>query len=304
MARVFISYARKNLATAEPLRDALIEAGFDAYLDIHDIAPGEPWQDRLGALIAGAEKIVFLISPHSVASEICAWEVDHAERLGKSILPVVISETEAEAIPGRLSRLNFIFHRESDDTAKARAALVEALSVDLDWEREKTRINDLALDWDGKDRPRHLLPWRENRVREMEAWRDTHPETSPPPTELQLAFITESRRAATRRQRMIVSGSIAGTIVAAGLALFAFLQSQEAIAQRDRAEQNFSTAERAINSLIFDIAQDLKNIEGVSPAAIQRILGQSRDALETLLATDPDNPRLAADERGGAYGVR
>ena len=85
----------------------------------------------------------------------------------------------------------------------------------------------------------------------------------------------------------------------AALSVVALLQrdiaienEQRAVAAQTQAEKNFRTAERAINSLIFDIAQDLKQIEGVSPAAIQRILGQSRDALGTLLATDPENPNL------------
>ncbi|MEO1610496.1 MAG: toll/interleukin-1 receptor domain-containing protein [Pseudomonadota bacterium] len=110
-ARVFISYSRRDISIVEPLRNALREAGFDAYLDLHDISPGEDWKDRLGTLIASAEKVVFLISPDSVASDICAWEVDEAERQGKSILPVVVAETEAHSIPGRLARLNFIFYR-------------------------------------------------------------------------------------------------------------------------------------------------------------------------------------------------
>jgi hypothetical protein len=67
--RVFISYSRQNLEEAQTLRKALVDAGFDAYLDIHDIAPGEPWRERLGALIASAEKIVFLISRFSVKSD-------------------------------------------------------------------------------------------------------------------------------------------------------------------------------------------------------------------------------------------
>ena len=86
-ARVFISYSRKDSAMAEELRDALRAAGFNAYLDVHDIDPGEKWKHRLGDLIAPAEKIVFLISADSVASDICEWEIERAERLGKMNRP-------------------------------------------------------------------------------------------------------------------------------------------------------------------------------------------------------------------------
>ena len=50
---VFISYSRKDLAFAERLMAALKAHHVRAYLDQHNIAPGEPWKDRLAALIAG-----------------------------------------------------------------------------------------------------------------------------------------------------------------------------------------------------------------------------------------------------------
>lgn len=57
---VFISYSRKDFVEAERLHDALVEQDFEAYLDKHDILPGEAWQERLGTLIEGADSVVFL----------------------------------------------------------------------------------------------------------------------------------------------------------------------------------------------------------------------------------------------------
>ncbi|MEO1407930.1 MAG: toll/interleukin-1 receptor domain-containing protein [Pseudomonadota bacterium] len=45
--RVFISYSRKDLSIAEGLREGLVDRGIEAFLDVHDIAPGEDWKDRL-----------------------------------------------------------------------------------------------------------------------------------------------------------------------------------------------------------------------------------------------------------------
>jgi hypothetical protein len=42
--RIFLSYSRKERAFAETPRDRLISDGFNAYLDVHDIVKGEPWQ--------------------------------------------------------------------------------------------------------------------------------------------------------------------------------------------------------------------------------------------------------------------
>src|SRR5262249_50246599 len=82
---VFISYARTDLAAAERLRDSLLARVFGAFLDKHDILPGEPWKERLARLIEQADVVIFLLSPDSVVSTICDWEVNEAERLGKRI---------------------------------------------------------------------------------------------------------------------------------------------------------------------------------------------------------------------------
>jgi hypothetical protein len=118
-ARVFISYSRSDLAIAEQIADILNQSGFNAYLDLHDIAPGEPWRECLSTLIASAEKGVFLISPESVVSGIRAWEVEYAESLDKNLLPISIRETPEDAIPGRLSRFNFLFMRTEAERAQA-----------------------------------------------------------------------------------------------------------------------------------------------------------------------------------------
>ncbi len=60
---VFPWHSRKDLATAEALRDRLIAQGFGAYLDKHDILPGYPWKERLAQLIETADRVVFPISP-------------------------------------------------------------------------------------------------------------------------------------------------------------------------------------------------------------------------------------------------
>ena len=61
--KVFVSYSRKDLDFAERLVAAMNSRGFEAYLDRKDIAPGEPWQDRLAQLIRSADTVVFVITP-------------------------------------------------------------------------------------------------------------------------------------------------------------------------------------------------------------------------------------------------
>jgi hypothetical protein len=107
--RVFISYSRTDSAFAAKLRENLLDNDFEAYLDQHDIAPGEPWRERLSGLITRADTVVFCLSPHFIKSDICDWEVNEAERFGKRLIPVVVDFTANEDVPQRLKRLNYIF---------------------------------------------------------------------------------------------------------------------------------------------------------------------------------------------------
>jgi len=58
------------------------------FLDRHDIAAGEDWEARLGGLIAQSDTVVFVVSPESVKSERCVWEVERTLGLSKRLLPV------------------------------------------------------------------------------------------------------------------------------------------------------------------------------------------------------------------------
>ena len=83
-AKVFVSYSRKDMSFAQMLVGALAARGFDAFLDKTDIAPGEPWKERLATLIATADTVVVVVSPDSAASTICGWELDESATLGLS----------------------------------------------------------------------------------------------------------------------------------------------------------------------------------------------------------------------------
>src|SRR5262245_53953084 len=119
---VFISYSRRDREAAHRLYSALKGEGFSPYFVTRDIAAGEKWKARLGRLIESADTIVFLISPDSVASELCNWEIDHAEALGKRIMPVVTRDA-GDAVPEHLKRLNYIFMRTTEEERTALADL-------------------------------------------------------------------------------------------------------------------------------------------------------------------------------------
>src|SRR5262245_38352915 len=106
---VFVSYSRNDIVFADQLYAALSGTGFNATLDRHGIFGAEQWQPRLLELIRTADAIVFVISPSSAKSEICAWEVEQAAVLGKRIVPIVMQPLGDERPPKQLSDLNYIY---------------------------------------------------------------------------------------------------------------------------------------------------------------------------------------------------
>lgn len=198
--KVFISYSRVDTSFADELVAALAYDGrFQVTIDRSSIIEGEDWRARLGALIADADTIVFILSPSSAQSEICAWEVEEAYRLSKRILPVLVKSTGANGAPKRLAALNYVRFDPHDD-GRPRSfmagvnALVRALNTDVEWLREHTRYLTLAQSWDQAGR-------RDNRllsgtdIAAAKDWAGRRPKGAPELTELHRDFIRASEEA-------------------------------------------------------------------------------------------------------------
>jgi hypothetical protein len=114
--KVFISYSRTDIAFADELVAGLeYGGGFEVSIDRQAIHEGEDWKARLGALIAGADTVVFVLSPKSATSSVCKWEVEEAERLSKRILPVQAAPLDGAKPPAQLAALNYVRFDPQDD---------------------------------------------------------------------------------------------------------------------------------------------------------------------------------------------
>lgn len=241
--KVFISYSRRDaLDFVDRLQPALAGHGIDAYVDREDIEKGEEWWERIEQLITDADTVIFVMTPGSANSEICHREVDFAERRKKRFLPVIAADITGQTAPPAIARLNYIHFIENRNAGasgnfdESVAELTEALNTDIAWIREHTRIGALAHRWEKREQPDEML-LRGAELAGAETWLTSRPRNAPGPTRAHIAFITQSRRAATRRQRMTVGISLAAAIIALGLSVFALVQRSEAIAQRQQALQ-------------------------------------------------------------------
>jgi tetratricopeptide (TPR) repeat protein len=201
--RVFISYSREDLDFADQLDAALTLYGFECLIDRHGISGGEDWKRRLGNLIIEADTVVFVLSPSSAHSDICAWEVEEAARLNKRILPIIFRALEGASPPPRLQSLNYIFfHAESKAPGSGfgtgLAKLIAALNTNFDWLREHTRYLQRAIEWDTGGRAANRL-FSGDDIAEAKAWAARRPKDAPEPTSLQLDFIRASEEEAQAR---------------------------------------------------------------------------------------------------------
>lgn len=277
-SRVFISYAREDSKNhedfAEVLRDELRALRFDAYLDKHDILPGEDWKTRLSGLITNADAIVFCISPKSVKSEVCDWEVNEAERLGKRVLPVMCVQTNAAEVPPRLQRLNYIFLRHDDDRQQGLEKLTAAIETDIGWLRQHTQLAGRASDWQAGHRSTSKL-LRGADLEAAEAWRDSPAKNVAQISQLHLEFIQASRRWSTRtvRRRAAIASVIA--IVALVLAGLATLQTMRVELARD-------DGANAANGIVSNLAQRFRGHQGIRQSLIEDVLKQAKGLAEQL----------------------
>jgi len=190
--RVFISYARLDASEfALELLAALELAGFEAFVDRHDIAPGEDWELRLERLIGSSHTVVFVVSPASAASKECARELAQAQAASKRIIPVVAIEIDAANAPKELRRLNWIYFTRPNAFARSARELVMALRSDVDWIREHTRLHEAAMRWQERGRQEVML-LRGIELETARTWLADWRQGAPEPTAAHRDYISAS----------------------------------------------------------------------------------------------------------------
>jgi WD40 repeat protein len=196
--KVFVSYARKDLAVVDWLERRLRERCIKALIDRRDIEKLEDWWERITALIGEADAVIFVLSPDAVESEWPRREAEYAASLNKRLAPVVIADVPPGRVPDSLAKLNYVFMRPGDDVDREFDDLVAALLMDLPWLREHTRLGELARRWRATDESEpgrgEALLLRGHELADAELWISSRPREAPEPTDLHRSFIQQSRR--------------------------------------------------------------------------------------------------------------
>lgn len=195
IASVFISYSRKDSAFVKNMFDYLATKirESDIWVDWMDIPPTNDWLDEIHKGIENKDVFIFVLSPDSIKNEVCDWELDHAVKNGKRMIPVVCQDVNYREVREELAGLNWIFFREDgDDFNAAMKLLFKALEVDIRHAKYHTLYLTKAIKWERHDFEKSLLLTKKD-LEKAKHWISASAlGKEPKPTTLHLSYITAS----------------------------------------------------------------------------------------------------------------
>lgn len=117
-ARVFLSYAREDVAFVTRLANSLLKQGIDVWVDVYRLQPGQSWARQIGEALDTCQSMLLVLSPASVSSTNVEDEWNYYLDQKKPTLAVLLEPCK---LPYRLSKLHYIdFHQSDYDQAVAR----------------------------------------------------------------------------------------------------------------------------------------------------------------------------------------
>ena len=229
MSDVFISYSRKDIAFARLIRESLQQSQIDTWIDWERIPVGEKWWSEICEAIENANIFMFIISKNSIGSPVCRDEINHALNNHKRIIPIIVEDLKPDAIKEFAPDLpqfnwiiferNQIFRIEENPEVQsdlpedrqvampklpqfeeALAKLSTAIHTDWEWVKYHTRLQLNALLWESNQHnPSYLVRGSALEESEQQLLRATG--KNPVPTDLQVEYVTTSRKEETFRQQ-------------------------------------------------------------------------------------------------------
>ena len=257
----------------QSLHDALHREQREIWVDWQAIPLTADWWQEIERGIEGTNTFVFVISPDSVASDICRQEIDHAVKHNKRLVPIVHREGfEAAKMHPMLSKHNWLFFRQTDDFAHGFEQLTTAIDTDLDQVRTHTRILEKAIEWDKEGRNPSFVLRGEDLAR-SQAWLVQADQRQPKPTELQREYVSASQTSEeaeaillkagqqAARLRLISSGVLVATLIGAGVAGWLALRAT------DQANQKVTTAQQQADGIAQESDRQVKAADAKLKAA-------------------------------------
>ena len=245
-ASVMISYSRKDVVFVRQLFEGLLAQGFvkeDIWVDWEGIPLTADWMAEITKGIQSTNAFIFVISPDSLASEVCAKEITIAVESNKRFIPILYREpAKGTTLHAKISSHNWVYMRDELEQEKNLPLLVKALNTDLDWLAQHTRLLNRALEWERKGKNDSYLV-RGSDLQEAQSFMEQGAAgKEPSPTNLHVEYVQAARKhaAVVRRRNRIITGVVG--VVLFVLTVFALFQWGNAVTQREKADNSANTA--------------------------------------------------------------
>ncbi|NEO32503.1 MAG: TIR domain-containing protein [Symploca sp. SIO3C6] len=195
MTQVLISYADKDRAAMEKVRNSLRRVGITVWTNSTDIQTGEVFEEAINRGIEQTDNLVYLLSPESVKSSYTQQELALAIFLNKRIIPVLVRKTDPSIIPSALRDLQYIDLTDNvgeNDYLLDESQLLRIINQDQAYYNEHKILLTKAWKWKRQNHNPSIL-LRGYNLRSAETWlKVAKKRRQHPPTTLQEEFITQS----------------------------------------------------------------------------------------------------------------
>jgi WD40 repeat protein len=269
MAKVFVSYSRKDIEFAKRLTEELKKSSQEVWVDWEGIPPTVDFMKKIEKGIEESDIFLFLLSPDSAKSEVCGEEIAHAIKNGKRLIPLIVRDIKSELIPQALSHLNWIFFRKQDNFDESFQKLLLGINTDFEWVDVHSRLLVRALEWERENKDNSFL-LRGKDLHDAETQLAINTSKDPHPTDLHREYILKSRQAADRQRRWFTVGAILTAVIMFLLAIYGFNAAA-------RAKENAQRAETAKNLALAKESES--KINQLSVQAVAKIDQNFSEAL-------------------------
>lgn len=293
-ANVFVSYCRRNKPFVQTLVQALQKRGREVWVDWDSIPSGADWWEEIKLGIEVADTIIFVVSPESLASEVCGRELEHALQHQKRLLPVVCKEVDPALVHPELGKINWIFLRDTDNFEVGFRSLVAALDADLSYVRTHTRMLVRAMEWNTRGKDQSLL-LRGSEIQEARRWLAESDNKSPQVLQVQKEYIWASyneevdhqqeelaeQKQLLRQQRLLTQTIAAAGAMAIALGIVSFSLYRSAETSRSLAERERLTALTEASGALYGSGQTFDALVKAVEAGFTLKTLKQRDQMQT-----------------------